>query len=379
MNENIKTILMYFIRIFLSPLKMFKIKKIIMFCSNSGKSYSCNPKYIYEYICENNLFNNYKMIWTFEKPEMHKYVMNERTVLCRYRSLKYYYYKIVSKIYISNSIEGNETPKKRNQIRIQTWHGGGCYKRVGLSEKKKSKLYKKRTIDNINNTNLFLSSSELFSKNVIIGDFNYKGKILNSGMPRNDIIINNNDDIIRNKVCKEYNISTKSFIVMYAPTWRYDASVIEPINVNAIIKTLEKKYNKKVVFFYREHLHMIDKDYKDIINVTKYEDMQELLIATDMLISDYSSSIWDYSFSFKPCILYCPDLDYYIKNRGFVKDINEWGFPIAKNNKELIETISKLDINEYKKAMINHHNDLKSYENGNACEKIVKYLEKMLR
>ena len=124
---------------------------------------------------------------------------------------------------------------------------------------------------------------------------------------------------------------------------------------------------------------MIDKNYKNVINVTKYEDMQELLIATDMLISDYSSSIWDYSFSFKPCILYCPDLDYYIKNRGFVKDINKWGFPIAKNNNDLVDEINKIDINNYKKAMINHHLDLKSYENGNACEQIVNYIEKLLK
>ena len=377
MKEYIKTFLMYILRIFLTFFKIFPMKKYIMFCTNSGAGYYCNPKYIYEYICEDSRFFDYKFIWCFKNPNNYKYLENEKTILCKYRSLRYYYYKIVSKIYISNSIEGNEVPKKKNQYKIQTWHGGGSYKKVGLAEKEKSNIYKKRTEINIKNTDAFISSSSLFTEEVIKKNFFYNGRILEIGMPRNDILFKiDKHSQIRRKVTNYYRIDENTLIVLYAPTWRYDEDKLEEIDFNRIKQVLEQKYNKTVKILYRAHIHMKLNKYKDLINVNNYEDMQELLIATDLLISDYSSSIWDYSFLKKPCFLFCPDLENYIKRRGFVLDINMWGFPIAKNNNELIQKIKNFNSNNFCNNIKNHHTMLGSFENGNACEEVVNYILK---
>ena len=375
MKEAIKTISMYFLKLLLLPIKIFPTKKYIMFCTNSGAGYYCNPKYIYMYLIKNNF--NYKFIWCFKNPEKYKFLENDNTIICKYRSPKYYYYKIVSKVYISNSIEGTESPKKKKQIRIQTWHGGGSYKKVALAEKGKSNIYKKRTENNMKNTDIFISSSKIFTNEVIKNNFCYAGKILEIGMPRNDILFCKEEHYdIRKKVLNHYNIDDNKFIVLYAPTWRYDESKLEEIDFKRLKKNLEDKFNKEVVIIYRAHLHMQKNQIDGLINGTDYEDMQELLIASDTLITDYSSSIWDYSLLYKPCFLFCPDLDYYIEKRGFVIDIYKWGFPVAKTNDNLMEEINNFDIEDFKDKMNKHHNMLGSFETGKATKLFADYLEK---
>lgn len=374
MNDFLKNIFMYIIKIILSPIKLFPIQEnFIMFCTNSGAGYFCNPKYLYEYMKENK--KNYKYIWTFKNPKKFNYLKDENTIICKYRSLKYYYYKIVSKYYITNAIEGSETPKKKKQIKIQTWHGGGCYKKVALSEKGKSKMYLKRIQSNIETFDYFVSSSEIFT-NIIKDNFKYKKNIIESGMPRNDILFDNEKIVtIRKKVEKYYNINENDFIVLYAPTWRYNDSKLERIEFDGLKATLEKKYNKNITILYRAHFHMKEECNANVLDVTEYEDMQELLISTDLLISDYSSAIWDYSFLNRPCILFCPDLEYYIEKRGFVIDIKKWGFPICKTNEELMNSILKFSEIEFKNSMKNHHNMLKSFETGNASKEIIKIMK----
>ncbi len=376
MKESIKTILMYLARLILQPLKLFPIKNYIMFCTNSGAGYSCNPKYIYLYLINNKKVANYKFIWCFKNPEKYKFLENENTIICKYRGIRYYYYKVVSKVYISNSIEGNEVPKKKGQIRIQTWHGGGSYKKVAIAEKSKSDIYKKRTKDNVKNTDVFISSSKIFTDEVIKNNFYYTGKILEIGMPRNDILFEHEKhDEIRKKVLDQYNIDENKFVVLYAPTWRYDESKLEEINFKELKEHLERKFGKEVEIIYRAHIHMQKNKISGLINGSNYEDMQDLLIAADALITDYSSSIWDYSFLYKPCFLFCPDLNYYIENRGFIIDIHEWGFPVCESNESLMKQIDEFDLESFKRNMDKHHNMLQSYETGKASENIAKYLE----
>jgi CDP-glycerol glycerophosphotransferase len=111
-----------------------------------------------------------------------------------------------------------------------------------------------------------------------------------------------------------------------------------------------------------------------VIDVSDYPDMQDLLCAVDVLITDYSSSIWDFSFTHKPCFLYAPDLEEYKSNRDFYTPIEEWPFPLAKTNQELIENIKNFDSKEYIGKVNKHHKELGSYETGHATEHFCKLL-----
>ena len=379
-KDALKTITLYLFRLLFLPFKAFPIRKAVLFCANSGAGFICNPKAIYEELLRSKFFSDYKLIWCFKDPR--KYIdleKNNNSKICRYRSLKYYFYRITSKIVITNAIEGTECPKKRKQIRVQTWHGGGSYKKVALLEKKGSSFLKTRTKINIKNTDLFVSSSRFFTNEVIRVDFGYSGKVVESGMPRNDVLFDKaNFRNIRQKVIDTLGIEKDSFIVLYAPTWRYVNDAVKPYDFHAVKDMIEKREKRKVVFLYRQHVYT-ERNINGVIDVTKYPDMQELMVASDMMISDYSSCIWDYSFLEKPCFLYCPDLKKYTSERGFVLDIDEWGFPVAETSANLEAAIDNFDLKNFRRAMDRHHVMLGSFETGIASKKVVRYLENLLK
>ena len=103
--------------------------------------------------------------------------------------------------------------------------------------------------------------------------------------------------------------------------------------------------------------------------------MQELLLISDLLITDYSSSIWDMIHGGKKVLLYTPDLDEYLKYRGFHVDIKEWNIPYFKTNEELIAYISSNDFKNMEEMIENHKIRFGSFEHGNATQKIVELLE----
>ena len=158
----------------------------IMFESYKGKSYSCNPKYVSEYLY-NNHKNEFELVWVFREPEKHRDIKGITSV--KYNSLKYFYYRFTSKIIICNMTDEVYLPKRKQQVVINTWHAGGAYKRVGLSY---SATFSKATQwqDEIvrKETSYYVSSSALFTKYNIHEAYHYDGEVLNIGMPRNDCL-----------------------------------------------------------------------------------------------------------------------------------------------------------------------------------------------
>jgi CDP-glycerol glycerophosphotransferase len=142
-----------------------------------------------------------------------------------------------------------------------------------------------------------------------------------------------------------------------------------------VLKTLKGKFGFEFMLFYRTHYIFTPttNSINDrIINVSAYPDMQELLCAADVLITDYSSSMWDFSFTQRPCFVFAPDLESYKEERNFFIPIEEWPFPIAENNDQLINNIKLFNESEYKNAVKQHQINLGSYETGTATEQFCK-------
>lgn len=359
-------------------LYIFPIKKNrIIFHSYKGTQYSCSPKYITEYILSNNL--DYEVIWAFKKTENFKYLENKGIKLVKYASFKRFYFEATSKFSINNIGSFSWLPTRYGQYHINTWHGGGCYKKVSLSEIKNHFFEKKNLLLTAKETSLYISSSKFFSDNIIRKEFGYTGEILNCGLPRNDIFYYTNIDNIRKEVLHKLDINEDTYIILYAPTWRYNTFMeIEQINFDALKKLIESIINKKCIFLCRTH-HLSNVNwFENTLDVSQYSDMQELLCISDLLITDYSSCIWDFSIQKKPIFLYTPDLSEYIKKRGFVVDISKWGYPICKNETVLENKIKKFYNNNLQIDYEKHQKMLNSFENGNACELVVNWISNKL-
>ena len=380
MKDYIAFIVICIGRFFTRFMYIFPVKNDrVLFSSFNGAGYSCNPKYICEYMMQESE-KKWDIIWAIKK-NISKDEFPENVKICTYHGLKYFYYLATAKIAIDNVGFISIYPRRKNQLFINTWHGGGCYKNVGCAEKRISPIVKKREVMAAHNINLYLSSSAFFSDEVIRKQFDYNGDILEKGMPRNDLLVN--EKLIDIQKCNEkvrnyYKIDRTKRIALYAPTWRYSKTIdIYNLDTKLLKTTLETKFGGEWLILCRMH-HYVDgnnlQDGVEVISANDYPDMQELLMAADVLISDYSSSIWDYSFSYKPCFLLALDLKEYIQERGFVRDIYTWGFPVCENNMELKQAILQYDREKNINRMNQHHKDLDSYEKGIACHEVMQYI-----
>ncbi|WP_338964927.1 CDP-glycerol glycerophosphotransferase family protein [Fusobacterium vincentii] len=122
----------------------------------------------------------------------------------------------------------------------------------------------------------------------------------------------------------------------------------------------------------------INMDSEYCIDVTNYPDMQELLCASDVLITDYSSCMGDMALMGKPIFLYTPDLDEYIKDRGFYWDIYSLPFPIAKTEEEFLENIKNFNSSNYLKGVESYFFKLGTYESKDSIKKTIDWLSKFI-
>ena len=352
-------------------------KNRIMMYSYTGEQYSCCPKAISEYLQEFEP-EKFEIIWAFRKNA----VISEKpknVKIVTYQSLKFSYLYASSRFIITNVYPYQMLKTKSNQILIDTWHGGGAYKVAGFDTTKNIDEITRKTMEyNKDNITLFLSSSEQFSNHFIRGGMHYKGEILNSGLPRNDLFFLPSEHLkrIREKTCRKLNIDPTKKICLYAPTWRgkEEPEKLE-FDVRALQNALEQRFGGTWQIVSRMHRLTKNKLRGNVVDACDYPDMQELLISADFLISDYSSAIWDYCLMKKPCILYTYDMETYLNNeRRMYIPMEKWGFPICKSFDEVLSVINAIDEKEFHKRMQYHYDLLGGYDNGTACKQVAEYL-----
>ncbi len=377
---KIKFILKICLRFILKIFYIFPVKKNIIFLESfDGNELCCSPYYIYDYLRNQN--TKYKFIISTKISKKN----NNGVRYVKTKSFSWVLAQIYSGIQIINTGFKFFIPYRKNQILINTWHGGGAYKRVGNADNAIiNSKYLNKSNEYVNkHLTYFISSSREFSKVMKESLLIPEEKFLNIGLPRNDIFFNSDRMEQSNlKIRKKYNISENDFVVLYAPTYRgsmVNANFSSELDCNKLKIALSQKTKKKILLTYRGHyfihnsstLNSVDFDWSNEPN------MQDLLCCADLLITDYSSSMWDFSYTGKPCFLFVPDIDSYLENRGFYTDPLKWGFSICKTNDELAEKIMTFDKAEYEKAVVENHKFFGSFEEGNATKKIVDIINRI--
>lgn len=364
--------------LFLLFFSIFKInnKKIIII-SYSGKGYWDMGKYI----CNELIKYDYD-IYRATREQYIK-TLPEKINYVKYNSIKYLYHLATAKIWINNSRFPYGIRKRKKQFYIQVWHACLSLKRVESAvEKKLSKYYVMGAKNDSKMANLFVSNSNYCTK-FYKKFFRYKWEILECWCPRNDIIINDNKDSVQ-KVRKYFWFSDLDKICLYAPTFRVDSSLdAYNIEYDKLIIELENKFKCKRKILIRLHpnishlanqLHILN---TNIVNSTDYPDMQELLVATDFLITDYSSCILDYALSWKPAMIYASDIDEYKKDRDFEIKLEDVPYPLATNNVELVNIIRNYDNKESKNNLNIFYDYVGLKESGKSCKELAKIINRV--
>ena len=369
-----KKIIIYYIFVFLYYIfRIFPIQKNKIFIQSfNGKGYGDNPKYIVEEILRQGL--DFVIVWAVRQKFSSNFPLAVKTV--PYKSIRSVYEEVTAKIWIDNCRKQLYVRKRKGQYYIQTWHGCVSLKKIEKdAEQNLSAYYVKHAKYDSTLANLFISDSK-FMSDLYRSSFWYNGEILECGSPRYDILINTIPSI-REKVRNKFQIADNIKIILYAPTFRdtfcYD---VYNINYELLLGAIEKHTNEPWILLIRMHPNFSNNSniltYNEkVLNASYYDDMQELLLASDILITDYSSCMHEFALMSKPVFLYIKDYEQYQNERNFYFDMFSLPFPCAVNNDELIQKILSFDSTLYLNSLNEFYLKVGIFKNGDASKKVV--------
>ncbi|BBL62181.1 hypothetical protein MARBORIA2_08770 [Methanobrevibacter arboriphilus] len=387
----VRFIIIFFYKVLFNILST---KNIIMFESGNGRNYTGNPKYIYEYLINNSNYeynDKFKYVWSVKDT---KIKIPGNPIKVKKNRLKYLYYTIISAYWIFDARHPEYLLKKSKCKYIQTWHGtplkklGLDIENLNMGGKTNIDIYKSEIKNNAKIWDYLIAQND-FSIDAFKTAFNFKGEFLKVGYPRNDILINKKEDKDFILKIKDdlgiLNPETKNKkIILYAPTWRdnefYNNEIYKfasQMDFDLLKKELSDEYIMIIKYHYLVQEKIDWNKYSDFIKVADEKwDIQELYLISDMLITDYSSVMFDYALLQRPIIFYTYDLEFYKESlRGFYFDIiEEVPGPIIKNNQELSKYLKNFNLNEYFLDYRNKYSKFtrkyNQYDDGNASKKV---------
>lgn len=324
----------YVMTLFVNVIKLFVStdEKLILFVSFGGRRCTDSPKAIYDYMLNDPRFNGYKLVWGLLNPQDFPGIKDK----VKLDTLNYYIVSLKARCWITNVlIERGLNYKGKNTFYLYTGHGSPI-KKCGPDE---------------NNKDHFRSAAKS-SFDACLAQSNFEKEVRSrvlfipidqvylTGAPTNDILSNYDEDY-RLSIRAKLGVEANKKAILFAPTFReyrhYGTFDMPEVDFEKWHDILGDDY----VLLYRAHpIAMLKKNSnKDwFIDVTYYSEIESLMIASDILVSDYSGLIPDYSIMHKPIYLWTYDYEQYQETRGLYFDIREV-LPYAEKEEDLLQLI----------------------------------------
>lgn len=356
------------------------MQNVVLFESFFGKSYSDSPKYIFEKL--NEMYpGKYECVWILEKKTKLPYPAKQ---IKRF-SFAYFKYLARAKYIVFNSRQPKSFIKRKENVFLETWHGTPLKKLVFDMDDvlSASPTYKKNFYIQSRSWD-YLVAANGFSDEVFRRAFEYDKHMLKFGYPRNDILHSPDRDKIAADIKQKIGIPSDKKVVLYAPTWRddefYEAGKYK-FTLRLDLAKMKKELGDDYAIILRTHYFIADKidvsGAEDFVyNLSKYDDIAELYLISDILITDYSSVFFDYANLKRPMLFFTYDLDKYRDVlRGFYIDMEkDIPGPLVFNTDEVIDSIKNIDEVQKKYAAVYDvfYERFCGWEDGHASENCIK-------
>ncbi|PGK51264.1 CDP-glycerol--glycerophosphate glycerophosphotransferase [Priestia megaterium] len=360
-------------------------KNLVMFESFNGRQYSDNPRAIYEYLAEH--YPSYKLVWSADRRFHSQFEDKGLDVAYRF-SLKWLWLMPRAKYWVSNSRFPESFRKPPSTVYLQTWHGTPL-KRLGVDIEEvvmpgtTTEKYKKNFVSEAQRWD-YLVSPNRYSSDIFKRAFGFTNEMLETGYPRNDSLftLNNQESIERLK--KETGLPLDKKIILYAPTWRdndfYEVGKYK-FKIQLNLKKLQEQLGEEYIILCRFHYLVAENldvsEYEGFVyDFSRYEDIRNLYLMSDMLITDYSSVFFDFAILQKPMLFYVYDIEMYRDQlRGFYFDFEKKApGPLVKTTDEVIDAVQALSSPSYKPSPLleEFQRQFTYLEDGHATERVVK-------
>ena len=354
--------------------------------------YCCNQKYICEEFRRRGLTDKVDLVYVIPKKGGRGTVPEDIRVV---RRGTYGYFKEMfsAKYIFTNSIlyKNNAFRLKKNQVLFETWHGSLGIKRFDRHSFKSSVRWVWGAIATGKMTTYCISNST-FEEGVYRDSYWPKTPCLRYGHPRNDIMFDSFAEHranIKARFLEKYELSEDTHFILYAPTFR-DSKNFDcyDIDIDGILDAARERFGGEWKVLLRYHMSVrkvykkrdqLRSDNEDtVIDVTRYDDMQELMTIADIAITDYSSWIYDFVLQRRPGFIFATDIELYNNERGFCYPLETTPFAIATNNEQLKQNILSFEPNAYLQKVEAFLDEKGCMEDGYASKRTVDKVMEMM-
>lgn len=368
-------------------------QKTIVFEAYNGRSYACSPKALYEAMIHDQRFESYKFVWCFTHPERYTFLLQEpRTRLVETESTEYFAIYSRAKYWVVNSMIPLNIAKRRGQVMLQTWHGtplkrlrGDIVEETEAVLNTREDMVAKNRLDS-KRYDHFIVPSKRTVKNFVsafaLPVMEKPKLVLETGYPRNDYLHRFKAGEVA-AIRRKLKLPHDKKVILYAPTWRDDQYNPEvgfvyesPID---FIKLREELGDEYIVLF-RAHYFVADtydfsKHEGFVYNVSSVDDINELYVVSDVLVTDYSSVLFDFANLQRPMLFYMYDKEHYQKElRGFYFPPEELPGDIVMTQAQLTKRL--VDLNEYKRRttpkLKTFHKAYNPLDDGTATDRVIR-------
>lgn len=312
--------------------------KMIIFTAH-GRKYNDSPRAIYEYMLKSGKFKDFKMVWGLEDPSVE---IPGNPIKVKADTIAYFRYTLKAKYWITCvNIERSLHYKKRNCKYLNTWHG--------LSINHCGNAVPGRKDFDFGAVDYMCYESE-YHKEILIRDFLAREEaMIPTGLPRNDVLYNTTQEEVV-AIKKRLGLPLDKKLILYAPTWRDSTDngasyeIKPPIDVNYWAEELKDDY----IVLLRTHAYttkLLGIEFNDVIrDYISYPVINDLFKISDILVSDYSSCIADFSILERPIVCFAYDYEAYCEHRGLYLDLNV-AMPsgVKHTEQEVVAQIKNMD------------------------------------
>ncbi len=343
----------------------------VVFCCLKGRFYGDSPRCISERLHERR--PDTKIVWWLN-AEAKKRIGDELpdyVDVAYSRSNRAYVELATARVWVDNYTKPNILrPAPGRQFYIQTWHGDRAIKTIGYDTQTSDDYRIEEQCDRV-------VTASRFGEEMFRTAFRYKGEYIRAGSPRNDILVKNDPEDIR-RIREKLNVPDGTRLLLYAPTYR-ENEVIVPrramMDLDRTLRCLEDTTGAAWRCLFRAHYRSRGIDLeavKDrIIDVSKYEEMSELLLAADMVLTDYSSCALDFIVRDLPALFFIADWEEYVSTRKVYFDIRQTPMMTASNQDELEALIRALTPEKARENCAAIRDYFGYYETGRATDAVV--------
>ena len=308
-------------------------KKLVIFESFLGKQYSDSPRAIYEYMKEH--CPDYKLVWSADR--MHQSVFEEKGIDCVRRfSVRWLLLMTGAKYWVNNSRFPLWIQKPKHTVYLQTWHGTPLKRLAADMEEvhmpgTNTVKYKKNFLKEAGNWD-HLVSPNAYSTDIFRRAFEFDRNMIESGYPRNDYLHQANNEETISGLRQKFRLPEGKKIILYAPTWRDNQFYSKgkyKFTLEMDLEKMHRELGEDYIIILR--MHYLVAENLDLTpfagfayDFSHLEDIRELYLISDLLITDYSSVFFDYANLRRPMIFFVYDIEEYRDNlRGFYFNFEE--------------------------------------------------------